>query len=98
MIFGLSRPAATEFSFFLAVPTLLAATAYELFRNRATLAGGDLSMIGTGFVVAFVSAFFVVRWLLRYVAHHDFVPFAWYRIAFGIVILATAYAGLVNWD
>jgi undecaprenyl-diphosphatase len=98
MLFGLSRPAATEFSFFLAVPTLFAATAYELFRNRATLAGGDLSMIGTGFVVAFVSAFFVVRWLLRYVAHHDFVPFAWYRIAFGIVILATAYAGLVNWD
>src|SRR5207253_4851325 len=68
MLFGLSRPAATEFSFFLAVPTLLAATAYELFRNRATLAGGDLSMIGTGFVVAFVSAFLVVRWLLRYVA------------------------------
>src|SRR6266567_2285915 len=98
MLFGLSRPAATEFSFFLAVPTLLAATAYELFRNRATLAGGDLSMIGTGFVVAFVSAFLVVRWLLRYVAHHDFVPFAWYRIAFGIVILVTAYAELVKWD
>jgi undecaprenyl-diphosphatase len=98
MLFGLSRPAATEFSFFLAVPTLLAATAYELFKNRASLAGGDISMIGTGFAVAFVSAFFVVRWLLRYVAHHDFVPFAWYRIAFGIIILATAYAGLVNWD
>jgi undecaprenyl-diphosphatase len=55
-------------------------------------------MIAVGFVVAFVSAFLVVRWLLRYVAHHDFVPFAWYRIAFGIVILATSYFGLVRWD
>src|SRR5436309_13663838 len=98
MLFGLSRRAATEFSFFLAVPTLVAAGAYDFWKNRALLAGGDLSMIGTGFVVAFVSAFLVVRWLLRYVAHHDFVPFAWYRIAFGNVILATAYAGLVKWD
>jgi undecaprenyl-diphosphatase len=98
MLFGLSRPAATEFSFFLAIPTLLAATAYELFRNRDLLATGDIAMIGVGFVVAFVSALVVVRWLLRYVAHHDFVPFAWYRIAFGLVILGTAYAGLVRWD
>jgi undecaprenyl-diphosphatase len=98
MIFGLSRRAATEFSFFLAIPTLFAATGYELFRNRALLTGGDLSMIGVGFVTAFVSAFLVVRWLLRYVAHHDFVPFAWYRIGFGIVILATSYFGLVHWD
>jgi len=98
MLFGLSRTAATEFSFFLAIPTLLAATAYELVKNRALLAGGDLSMIGVGFIVAFVSAFFVVRWLLRYVAHHDFVPFAWYRIAFGVAILATSYFGLVHWD
>src|SRR5215831_870353 len=98
MLFGLSRVAATEFSFFLAIPTLFAATGYEFFRNRALLAGSDLSMIGVGFVVAFVSAFLVVRWLLRYVAHHDFVPFAWYRIAFGIVILGTGWAGLVHWD
>jgi len=98
MLFGLSRTAATEFSFFLAIPTLLAATAYEFVKNRALLAGGDLSMIAVGFAVAFVSAFFVVRWLLRYVAHHDFVPFAWYRIAFGIAILATSYFGLVHWD
>jgi undecaprenyl-diphosphatase len=98
MLFGLSRTAATEFSFFLAIPTLLAATAYEFVKNRALLAGGDLSMIAVGFVVAFVSAFLVVRWLLRYVAHHDFVPFAWYRIAFGVVILATSYFGLVHWD
>jgi undecaprenyl-diphosphatase len=98
MLFGLSRPAATEFSFFLAIPTLLAATVYELVRNRDLLAAGDLAMIGVGFVVAFASALLVVRWLLRYVAHHDFVPFAWYRIAFGLVILGTAYSGLVRWD
>jgi undecaprenyl-diphosphatase len=98
MIFGLSRKAATEFSFFLAIPTLFAATGYEFVRNRDLLASGDLSMVAVGFVTAFVSAFFVVRALLRYVAHHDFVPFAWYRIAFGLVILGTAYYGLVSWD
>jgi undecaprenyl-diphosphatase len=98
MVFGLSRRAATEFSFYLAIPTLFAATGYEFVRNRHLLAGGDLSMVGVGFVTAFVSAFFVVRGLLRYVAHHDFVPFAWYRIAFGLVILGTAYAGLVQWE
>ncbi len=98
MLFGLSRPAATEFSFFLAIPTLLAATGYELVKNRDLLATGDVAMIGVGFVVAFVSALLVVRWLLRYVAHHDFVPFAWYRIAFGLVILGTAYANLVRWE
>jgi undecaprenyl-diphosphatase len=98
MLFGLSRTAATEFSFFLAIPTLLAATGYEFVRNRHLLAGGDLSMVGVGFVTAFVSAFFVVRGLLRYVAHHDFVPFAWYRIAFGLVILGTGYTGLVQWS
>jgi undecaprenyl-diphosphatase len=97
MVFGLSRTAATEFSFFLAIPTLFAATGYEFVKNRHLLAGGDLSMVGVGFVTAFVSAFLVVRGLLRYVAHHDFVPFAWYRIAFGLVILGTAYAGLVQW-
>lgn len=98
MLFGLSRQAATEFSFFLAIPTLFAATGYEFVRDRPLLASGDLSMIGVGFAVAFVSAFFTIRALLRYVAHHDFVPFAWYRIAFGFVILGTAYAGLVRWD
>jgi undecaprenyl-diphosphatase len=98
MLFGLSRQAATEFSFFLAIPTLFAATGYDLVRNRHLLSTGDLSMIAVGFGVAFVSAFFTIRALLRYVAHHDFVPFAWYRIAFGLVILGTAYAGLVRWD
>ncbi len=98
MLFGLSRQTATEFSFFLAIPTLFAATGYELFRNRSLIVASDLSMIAVGFVVAFVSAFVAVRGLLRYVAHHDFVPFAWYRIAFGALILATAYWGLVRWE
>jgi len=98
MLFGLSRQAATEFSFFLAIPTLFAATGYELLKNRALLAGSDVTMIVVGFITAFVSAFLVVRWLLRYVAHHDFVPFAWYRIAFGAIIIATSYFGLVRWD
>ena len=98
MLFGLSRQAATEFSFFLAIPTLFAATGYDLFKSRDLLSTGDLSMIAVGFAVAFISAFFTIRALLRYVAHHDFVPFAWYRIAFGLVILGTAYARLVSWD
>lgn len=98
MLFGLSRVAATEFSFFLAIPTLFAATAYSLWKDSSLLAGQSLSMFGVGFATAFVSAFVCVRWLIRYVAHHDFVPFAWYRIAFGAVILVTAYAGLVRWD
>ena len=98
MLFGLSRTAATEFSFFLAIPTLFAATGYEFVKNRHLLGGGDLSMVGVGFITAFVSAFFVVRGLLRYVAHHNFVPFAWYRIAFGVVILGTAYTGIVRWN
>jgi undecaprenyl-diphosphatase len=98
MLFGLSRPAATEFSFFLAIPTLLAACAYEFVRNRALLSSQDLQGFGVGFIAAFVSAFLCVRWLIRYVSRHDFVPFAWYRIAFGLLILLTAWSGSVNWD
>jgi undecaprenyl-diphosphatase len=98
MLFGLSRRAATEFSFFLAIPTLFAATGYELVKERALLSSADLPAFGVGFVAAFVSAFLCVRWLIRYVSHNDFVPFAWYRIAFGAMILYTAYAGLVRWD
>jgi undecaprenyl-diphosphatase len=98
MLFGLSRRAATEFSFFLAVPTLIAAGAYDFYKHRALLDAGDLGPFGVGFVVSFVSAFFCVRWLLRYIATHDFSVFAWYRIAFGMVVLATGYAKLVNWS
>ena len=98
MLFGLSRRAATEFSFFLAIPTLFAACAYEFIKNRHLLAATDLNAFGVGFAAAFVSAFLCVRWLLRYVSHNDFVPFAWYRIAFGALIVITAYAGLVDWS
>jgi undecaprenyl-diphosphatase len=98
MLFGLSRRAATEFSFFLAVPTLIAAGAYDLYKHRALLGAGDLGLFSVGFVVSFVSAFLCVRWLLRYIASHDFSLFAWYRIAFGVIVLATGYAGWVNWS
>jgi undecaprenyl-diphosphatase len=98
MLFGLSRVAATEFSFFLAIPTLFAATAYSLWKDAALLGTGALPAFCVGFVAAFVAAFACVRWLIRYVSHHDFVPFAWYRIAFGAAILYTAWAGIVTWD
>lgn len=98
MLFGLSRRAATEFSFFLAVPTLVAAGAYDFWKNRALFAPSDLDLFAVGSIAAFVSAFLCVRWLLRYIATHDFVPFAWYRVAFGAVVLVTAYSGLVDWS
>ena len=97
MLFGLSRPAATEFSFFLAVPTLMAAGAYDTWKHRSLLALDDLGMWAVGVVVSFISAFVVIRWLIRYVATHDFRWFAWYRIAFGLVVLLTAYFGWVSW-
>ena len=97
MLFGLSRQAATEFSFFLAIPTLGVATVYQVYKERALLNADDLGMWIVGFISAFVSAFLCVRWLLRYISSHDFVPFAWYRIAFGIVVLATWHFGLVEW-
>jgi len=97
MLFGLSRQAATEFSFFLAVPTLMAAGAYDSLKHRDLFSINDLGMWAVGFAASFVSAFLVIRWLIRYVATHDFRWFAWYRIAFGIVVLATAYFGWVSW-
>jgi undecaprenyl-diphosphatase len=97
MLFGLSRQAATEFSFFLAVPTLIAAGAYDSWKNRELFVDKDLGMWTVGLVVSFLSAFVVIRWLIRYVATHDFRWFAWYRIAFGIVVLLTAYYGWVEW-
>lgn len=98
MLFGLSRRAATEFSFFLAVPTLVAAGAYDLYKHRALLDSGDLGVFSVGGAAAFMSAFLCVRWLLRYIATHDFSIFAWYRIVFGVVVLATGYTGLVDWS
>jgi undecaprenyl-diphosphatase len=97
LLFGLSRKAATEFSFFLAIPTLGVATLYQLYKERSLLNADDLGMWVVGFIAAFVSAFLCVRWLLRYIASHDFTAFAWYRIAFGIVVLATWQLGMVEW-
>lgn len=94
---GLSRRAATEFSFFLAIPTLLGAGAYSFYKERALFSTADLPWFSVGMIMAFVSAFACVRWLLRYIASHDFSGFAWYRIAFGIVILITAWLGIVDW-
>ncbi|GGX03294.1 undecaprenyl-diphosphate phosphatase [Undibacterium macrobrachii] len=97
MWFGMSRKAATEFSFFLAIPTLLGATVYSLYKARNELSSADIPMFGLGTIAAFISAFFCVRWLLRYVSSHSFNAFAWYRIAFGCMILITAYTGVINW-
>jgi len=97
MIFGLSRKVATEFSFFLAIPTLLGATVYSLYKERALLSGADLPLFSIGTVAAFISAFLCVRWLLRYISSHTFTAFAWYRIAFGLLVLITGYTGLVVW-
>jgi undecaprenyl-diphosphatase len=97
LLFGLSRKAATEFSFFLAIPTLFAATAYDVYKTRGLLTTDDLGLFGVGFAAAFISAFVAVRALLRYIVRHDFTVFAWYRIVFGLVVLATAYFGWVNW-
>jgi undecaprenyl-diphosphatase len=98
MLFGLSRRAATEFSFFLAVPTLIAAGAYDAYKNRALFEVTDIALFGAGSITAFVSAFFCVRWLIRFIANNNFTAFAWYRIVFGAVVLATAYYGLVDWS
>jgi undecaprenyl-diphosphatase len=98
MLFGLSRRAATEFSFFLAVPTLIAAGIYDLIRNRHLFQAADVGPFSIGFAASFVSAFLCVRWLLRYIATHDFTSFAWYRIVFGLAVLVTAYTGLVDWS
>ena len=97
MLLGLSRQAATEFSFYLAIPTLIGAGVYSLYKERALLSMTDLPLFGVGLLFSFISAWLCIRWLLRYIATHSFVPFAWYRIAFGIVVLATAWSGMVTW-
>lgn len=97
LMFGLSRKAATEFSFFLAIPTMFAATAYDVYKSWALLRAEDLPVFAAGFIASFVAAFFSVRWLLRYIASHTFELFAWYRIVFGLFVLATAWFGWVDW-
>jgi undecaprenyl-diphosphatase len=97
MLLGLSRKTATDFSFYLAIPTLIGAGAYSLYKERALLTMADLPLFGVGLVFSFLSAWLCVRWLLRYISTHSFTPFAWYRIAFGIVVLVTSSTGLVTW-
>ncbi|MFY7902522.1 MAG: undecaprenyl-diphosphate phosphatase [Rubrivivax sp.] len=98
MVFGFSRKAATEFSFFLGIPTLMGAGAYSVWKERALLSLADLPHFAVGLVFAFFSAWLCIRWLIRYVSTHDFTVFAWYRIAFGAIVLVTAYTGLVRWS
>ncbi len=97
MVFGLSRKCATEFSFFLGIPTLMGAGAYSVWKERAALHAADLPMFAVGTVFAFFSALLCIRWLIRFVSTHDFTGFAWYRIVFGGVVLLTAYTGVVTW-
>jgi undecaprenyl-diphosphatase len=97
MVFGFSRRCATEFSFYLGIPTLMGAGAYSVWKERAALSLGDLPMFAVGLVFAFFSALLCIRWLIRYVSSHDFTLFAWYRIVFGGLVLLTAYSGLVEW-
>ena len=98
MLLGLSRKAATDFSFYLAIPTLIGAGAYSLYKERALLSMADVPLFAVGLFTSFVSAWLCVRWLLRYISSHSFVPFAWYRIAFGVVVLITAWTDLVTWS
>ena len=97
MLLGLSRKAATDFSFFLAMPTLIGAGAYSLYKERALLSVADVPMFSVGLVFAFLSAWLCIHWLLRYIATHSFVPFAWYRIGFGILVLLSARMGWMTW-
>ena len=97
MVMGLSRKAATDFSFVLAMPTLIGAGVYSLYKERALLSMADVPLFAVGLIFSFISAWLCVRWLLRFISSNSFVPFAWYRIVFGIIVLVTAYTGMVNW-
>lgn len=97
MVLGFSRQCATEFSFFLGIPTLMGAGAYALWKQRDALHAADLPMFAVGLVFAFISALLCIRWLIRFVSTHDFIGFAWYRIVFGGIVLLTAWQGWVNW-
>lgn len=98
LLFGLSRKAATEFSFFLAIPTLIVASMYDLYKHRDLLAlATDAPYFACGLVAAFLSALLAIKALLRYISHHDFIIFAWYRIVFGLIVIGTYYGGWVQW-
>lgn len=98
LIFGLSRKTAAEFSFFLAIPTMFAASVYELYKNWEILHIEDLPVFAVGFVTSFIAAMWAVRIFIRFISNHTFVVFAWYRIIFGLIVLGTAYSGMVNWS
>lgn len=97
LFFGLSRRAATEFSFFLAIPTMFAATLYDVYKHRDLFSAGDIGLFAVGGAASFISALLAVRGLIRFISHHDFTVFAWYRIVFGALVLLTAYTGWINW-
>ena len=97
MVLGLSRKAATDYSFFLAIPTLIGAGVYSLYKERALLEAADAPMFAVGLLFSFLSAWLCVRWLLRYISTHSFVAFAYYRIAFGVLVLLTTWSGVVRW-
>lgn len=98
MFLGLSRKTATDFSFFLAIPTLIGAGVYSLYKERALLSAADIPLFAVGLIFSFISAWLCVRWLLKYISSNSFVPFAYYRIIFGIVVLVTAWTGVVSWS
>jgi len=98
LIFGLSRKTAAEFSFFLAIPTMFAATAYDLYKNWALLRVEDIPVFAVGFVASFVAAMWAVKSFIKFISNHTFVVFAWYRIVFGVIVLGTAYTGAVSWS
>ena len=98
MLLGLSRKAATDFSFYLAIPTLIGAGVYSLYKDRALLSMADAPMFGVGLVVSFISAWLCIRWLLKFIATHSFVGFAYYRIVFGLIVLLTAWQGWIKWS
>jgi undecaprenyl-diphosphatase len=97
MLLGFNRKAATEFSFSLAIPMLFGAAAYDIYKNRDLLSTADIPLFAVGLFFSWLSAWVCVRWLLRFVGTHTFAPFAWYRIAFGALILISAYMGWVDW-
>jgi len=97
MVLGFSRKCATEFSFYLGIPTLMGAGAYSVWKERAALQWADAPLFAVGLALSFVSALLCIRWLIRFVSTHDFTVFAWYRIVFGGIVLLTAYTGWVEW-
>ena len=97
LFFGLSRKTAAEFSFFLAIPTMFAATFYDVYKNWKLFSADDIGMFAVGSAASFICALLAVRGLIRFISRHDFTVFAWYRIVFGVLVLLSAYMGWVDW-